>query len=176
MRLECADAQEKVVPVNYSISTEERLVLVIATGIVTREDMDGLHHQVLADAQIEPGMRLVFEAGDADSQLTFTDLQEIAARLSGIFDRGIGKVAVVADSSYVYSLAKTFAVFAANEPVRMKPFRHREEAMEWLNSRHSADETHSATIEPQSIVERDDSLVELSRSRRKTPRSTKRAG
>lgn len=163
-------------PVNYTISTEENLVLVTATGVVTRDHMDGLHHQMLADTRIEPGMRLIFEAGDADARLNFTDLQEIAERLSGIFDRGIGKVAVVADSNYVYSLAKTFAVFAANEPVRMKPFRKREEAIEWLNSKHSANEAHSATIEPQSIVERDDSLVELSRSRRKTPRSTKRAG
>lgn len=163
-------------PVSYRISTDDNLVFVKATGLVTRDDMDQLHHKLLADKEIEPGMRLIFEAGDVDSQLSFTDLQEIAARLSGIFGRGIGRVAVVADSTYVYSLAKTFAVFAANEPVRMKPFRKREDALEWLNSAHHADETHHAATEPQSIVVRDNSLVDVPRSKRQTPRSLKRAG
>lgn len=162
-------------PVNYSISNENDLILVTARGLVRRSDMDDLHYQILADPQIRPGMRMILEAASVDSQLSFSDLQEIALRLSEIFERGIGKVAVVADSTYVYSLAKTFAIFAANEPVRMKPFRRREEAIEWLDSSHS-DESHSATSEPQSVVERDDSLVDLQRSRRNTPRSLKRAG
>jgi hypothetical protein len=167
---------EDAVPVKYTISAEQNLVVVTASGVVTRPDMDDLHHRLVADPEIRHGMRLILEAGDVDSQLSFSDLQEIAARLSGIFERGIGKVAVVADSAYVYSLAKTFAVFAANEPVRMKPFRRREEALEWLNSSQSSHDSHSVASKPQSLVDRDDSLVDMPRSRRKTPRSLKRAG
>jgi hypothetical protein len=162
------------VPVKYRISTEENLVLVTATGLVTRLDMDDLHCRLIADREIRPGMRLLLEAAKVDSQLSFSDLQEIAGRLSEIFERGIGKVAVVADSTYVYSLAKTFAIFAANEPVRMKPFRRRDEAIAWLDSAHSGDDSHSTTTDPQSVVERDSSLVDL--QRRRTPRSLKRAG
>jgi hypothetical protein len=160
------------VPVNYAVSTEDNLVLVTARGLVTRADMDDLHYQVLADPQIRPGMRMILEAASVDSQLSFSDLQEIAGRLGEIFERGIGKVAVVADSTYVYSLAKTFAIFAANEPVRMKPFRGREEAIQWLDSSQVSDDSHATTIEPQSVVDRDSSLVDVQASRR----SLKRAG
>lgn len=162
-------------PVNYAISIDDNLILVRASGLVRRSDMDDVHHQVLADPQIRPGMRLILEAANVDSELSFSDLQEIARRLGEIFERGIGKVAVVADSTYVYSLAKTFAIFAANEPVRMKPFRLREDAIQWLDSSHT-DDSHSTASEPQPVVERDGSLVDVQRSRRNTPRSLKRAG
>lgn len=161
-------------PVSYTISTEEKLVLVTATGVVTREDMDQLRAQLLADPQLCPGTRLILEAVDVDSRLTFADLQVIAGRLNGIFDRGINKVAVVADSRYAYSLAKTFAVFAANEPVRMKPFRRREAALEWLRTGAAPADDSESDIEPQSVVERDDSLVEVTH-RRRTPWAAIRA-
>ena len=163
-------------PVNYAISNEDLLILVTARGLVRRSDMDDLHHQVLADPQIRPGMRMILEAASVDSELSFSDLQEIAGRLSEIFERGICKVAVVADSTYVYSLAKSFAVFAANEPVRMKPFRQREEALQWLDSSHAGDESHSTESEPQSVVERDATLVDLQHSRLEAARTMKRAG
>ena len=160
---------ETCVPVSYTISTEEKLVSVTASGVVTREDMDQLRAQLLSDPQICPGTQLLLEASNVDSRLTFADLQVIAGRLDGIFSRGIGKVAVVADSRYAYSLAKTFAVFAANEPVRMKPFRKREPAIQWLQTGVAPhDESAESDIEPQSVVERDSSLIEVPH-RRRTP-------
>src|SRR5438874_6583237 len=96
--------------------------------------MDRLRARLLSDGRLQPGMSMILETKEVDSRLTFTYLQEIAGRLSGIFEKGIGRVAVVVDSRYAYSLAKTFAVFAANEPVRMKPFRDREDAVQWLAS------------------------------------------
>jgi hypothetical protein len=157
------------VPVSYTISTEEKLVLVTATGVVTRDDMDQLRAQLLIDPQLCPGTHLILEATDVDSRLTFSDLQVIAGRLDGIFGRGISKVAVVADTRYAYSLAKTFAVFAANEPVRMKPFRNREAAMEWLATGIApSEDSAESDIEPQSVVERDDSLIDIPH-RRRTP-------
>jgi hypothetical protein len=135
--------------------------------------MDGLRAQLLSDGRLQPGMAMILEATKVDSRLTFTDLQEIAGRLSGIFEKGISKVAVVVDSRYAYSLAKTFSVFAANEPVRMKPFRDREDAVHWLASDGTeVEESPGDEMEPQSIVDRDDSLIEV--LRRNTPRSSKR--
>jgi hypothetical protein len=161
------------VPIDYTLSTAEKLVLVNATGIVARDDMDRLRARLLNDGRIQPGMSMILETKQVDSRLTFTDLQEIAARLSGIFEKGIGRVAVVVDSRYAYSLAKTFSVFAANEPVRMKPFRDRDDAVRWLASNGKEDEEKQGDeLEPQSIVERDDSLIEV--LRRNTPSSNKR--
>ena len=165
------DVQGAIVPIDYTVSPADKLVLVNATGIVAREDMDKLRARLLSDARIQQGMSMLLETKKVDSRLTFTDLQEIAGRLNGIFAKGIGRVAVVVDSRYAYSLARTFAVFAANEPVRMKPFRDREAADEWLRTGVAPPE-EPADIEPQSVVERDDSLIEI--LRRNTPRSNKR--
>jgi hypothetical protein len=173
MRQKRWDLQGAAVPIDYTISPSEKLVLVNATGIVARDDMDRLRARLLSDGRLQPGMSMILEAKLVDSRLTFTDLQDIAGRLSGIFERGIGKVAVVVDSRYAYSLAKTFSVFAANEPVRMKPFRDREDAERWLTSNGTeVEEQPGEEMEPQSIVERDDSLIEV--LRRNTPRSNKR--
>ena len=161
-------------PVKYTISSEEKLVFVTATGVVTREDMDALRAQLLNDRRICPGTQLLLETSNVDSRLNFADLQVIAGRLNGIFERGINKVAVVADSRYAYSLAKTFAVFAANEPVRMKPFRKREAALQWLKTGIADDESSEEDIEPQSLVDRDDSLIEVTH-RRRTPWAAIRA-
>jgi hypothetical protein len=161
------------VPIDYTLSTAEKLVLVNATGIVARDDMDRLRARLLNDGRIQPGMSMILETKQVDSRLTFTDLQEIAARLSGIFEKGIGRVAVVVDSRYAYSIAKSWSVFAANESVRMKPLRDRDDAVRWLASNGKEDEEKQGDeLEPQSIVERDDSLIEV--LRRNTPSSNKR--
>jgi hypothetical protein len=135
--------------------------------------MDLLRAQLLSDPEICAGMQLLLEASNVDSRLTFADLQVIAGRLNGIFERGVTQVAVVVDSRYGYSLAKTFAVFAANAPVRMKPFRKRENALEWLRTGVYKSDDPSGD-EPQSVVDRDDSLVQVTH-RRRTPWSSVRA-
>jgi hypothetical protein len=134
--------------------------------------MDLLRAQLLSDPEIIAGMQLLLETFNVDSHLTFSDLQVIAGRLNGIFERGVSQVAVVVDSRYGYSLAKTFAVFAANAPVRMKPFRRRENALEWLKSGVYKTDDPSGD-EPQSVVDRDSSLVETAQ-RRRTPGSPMR--
>ncbi len=146
-------------PINYSISPAQNLVIVAATGVCTREDMDRLRAQLLADDRIAAGMKMLFETTEVDSRLSFTDLQEIAGRLGGIFGKGINKVAVVADSRFIYSMAKTFRVFAANQPVQMCPFRNLAEAVIWLyDGALNAEVMELAEITPQSIVERESSF------------------
>lgn len=118
----------------YEVSPDNKLVTITASGALTRQDFDDLRSSLLTDERIGGEMALLLDADQADAQLTFTDLQEIAGRLQQIFDKGIGRVAIVARSTFVYSLAKTFGVFAATEPVRVKPFREVGEAVEWLQS------------------------------------------
>jgi SpoIIAA-like len=121
-------------PLKYEVPPTGQMILVTATGIVTRDDFDQLRARILSDERIAGPTNLLMETGKADAHLTFTDLQEISARLQGLFDKGIVRVAIVAKSNFIYSLAKTFGVFAAREPVRIKPFRKTADAIEWLNS------------------------------------------
>ena len=121
-------------PLQYTVSTEEAMLLVRATGDVRRADMDQLRAKLLVDDRIIKGTRMLFDTRGAVSHLTFGDLKDIANRLKGIFDRGIATVAVVADSHLIYSLATTFGVFARYQPVQVKPFRKLEDAMSWLEA------------------------------------------
>lgn len=121
-------------PVKYAVSPATKLILVTATGVVAREDMDDLRTKILADDRITGDMKLLFETKEAVPRLTFSDLQEIAARLQGLFEKGISRVAVVADSTFTFSLATTFGVFAEREPVAVKPFRKVDDAVQWLRS------------------------------------------
>jgi hypothetical protein len=110
------------------------LILVTATGTLARQDMDDLRAKLLSDERITGDMKLLFETKDADPRLTFSDLQEIAARLQGLFDKGINRVAVVADSTFTFSLATTFGVFAEREQVAVRPFRKVDDAVKCLRS------------------------------------------
>ena len=119
----------------YTVSSEQEMLLVSASGDVRRGDMDDLRARLLADVRIVPGTRMLFDTRGAISHLSFSDLKDIANRLKGIFDRGVTTVAVVAESHLIYSLATTFGVFARYQPVEVKPFRKIEDARAWLESK-----------------------------------------
>lgn len=151
-------------PISYSVAPVHKIVLVTATGICGREDMDTLRARLLTDDRIVPGMRMLLEATEVESLFTFTDLQEIAARLEGLFSKGINRVAVVADSRFIYSIAKTFRVFADNQPVQVCAFRKLEEAEGWLHDGVVNPEVMElAETSPPSLVDRD---AELTSSRK----------
>jgi hypothetical protein len=125
-------------PLSYTVEPEHRLLVVTAVGPVGRPDMDQLRAQLLADDRIVAGTRMLWETTQGQSRLSFVDLKDIAARLKGIFDKGISKVAIVATSHLIYSLATTFGVFARFEPVEVKPFRNLEDAKRWLKCEEDA--------------------------------------
>ncbi|MDQ6716959.1 MAG: STAS/SEC14 domain-containing protein [Gemmatimonadota bacterium] len=119
---------------SYQVSPEKHLVVAVASGQVSRADFDQMRSSILADERIGPGMALLFETDGAEPLLTFTDLNEIACRLEQVFDKGIGRIAIVASSKFLYSLARTFGVFAAKERVSVKPFERIEDAEDWLSA------------------------------------------
>ena len=118
---------------SYEVSPERNLVVATASGQVNRTDFDQLRSSILANDRIGPGMALLFDTDGAEPKLTFTDLNEIACRLQQVFDKGIVRIAIVARSKFLYSLARTFGIFAERERVRVKPFQKVEDANDWLS-------------------------------------------
>ncbi len=121
-------------PLSYTISQSDHTLVVTADGPVGRDDMDRLRARLLDDDRIVPGTRMLFDTRHGESHLKFTDLKDIANRLKGLFDKGVNKVAVVAESHFIYSLATTFGVFARYQPVQVKPFRKLDDAIIWLRT------------------------------------------
>src|SRR5438105_1954138 len=68
----------------YTVSSEQEMLLVSASGDVRRGDMDDLRARLLADVRIVPGTRMLFDTRGAISHLSFSDLKDIANRLKGI--------------------------------------------------------------------------------------------
>jgi hypothetical protein len=122
------------VPLKYDVSPGKKLIVALATGIVTRDDCDAITIQILADKRVHAGINFLLETADVDSRLTFTDLKELAGNLQRLSEKGVARLALVAHSTFLYSLAKTFGVFASKEPVVVKPFRKVADAEKWLKS------------------------------------------
>jgi hypothetical protein len=118
----------------YDVSPERRLITVTAKGPYSRKDVDKFQSRLLADDRIESGMCVLVDANGAKPQLSFTDLQEVSKPLLQMFEKGIVRMALVSDSNFVYSIGKTFSVFAELLPVKVKTFRGLSEALAWLES------------------------------------------
>jgi hypothetical protein len=118
----------------YDVSRERKLITVTAKGVYSREDVDKFQLKLLADNRIVSGMSILVDANGAKPHLNFSDLQEVAKPLQQMFEKGIVRMALVADSTFVYSIGKTFSVFAERLPVKVKAFRDVSEAVAWLKS------------------------------------------
>jgi hypothetical protein len=118
----------------YVVSPEKKLITVTAKGPYSREDVNNFQSKLLADDRIVSGMCILVDANGAKPHLSFTDLQEVSKPLQQMFEKGIVRMALVSSSTFVYSIGKTFAVFAERLPVKVKTFRALPEAMAWLKS------------------------------------------
>ena len=118
----------------YDVSRERKLITVTAKGPYSREDVDDFQDSLLADSRIESGMRMLVDANGAKPRLSFTDLQEVSRPLKQMFEKGVVRMALVSKSTFVYSICKTFGVFAERLPVQVKTFRDVSEAVAWLDA------------------------------------------
>lgn len=118
----------------YEVSPERKLITVTAKGTYARADVNHFQSSLLADDRIHSGMSILVDANGADPNLSFTDLQEVSKPLQQMFEKGIARMAIVASSTFLYSLSKTFGVFAAPLPVSVQSFREVSDAVAWLES------------------------------------------
>ena len=119
---------------SYEVSPEQRLIIVTEKGPYWREDVNNFQDKLLADNRIVSGMRMLVDANGAKPHLSFTDLQEVSRPLQQMFERGIVRMALVSRSTFVYSIGRTFGVFAELLPVQVKAFRDVSEAVAWLDA------------------------------------------
>jgi hypothetical protein len=121
-------------PLKYEVSPDRKLITVTAKGAYSREDVDDFQLTLLADNRITNGSSVLVDANGAKPHLSFTDLQEVSGPLQQMFEKGIVRMALVTDSTFVYSIGRTFGVFAARLPLKVKTFRELSEAVAWLEA------------------------------------------
>jgi hypothetical protein len=119
-------------PITYSISAEERRINAVATGIIRADDLRGLIRSLLADTAFVPGLRALYDARNAEPDITVLQLAEVAGEVRQLLNRGLGRIAIVAYSPATYRVAKTFTVLAQAIGIDADVFRELPEAEAWL--------------------------------------------
>lgn len=116
--------------VTYTIDPARRLVISVASGLVSAEDFLEQGKRLAEDPLFEPSFDQILDLRAATQiELPTPALKGMASlRLFGAGSRR----AVVAPRDLVYGLARMYESLRADAPESMKTFRTLEEARRWL--------------------------------------------
>jgi hypothetical protein len=118
--------------ITYTISPQERLITARATGIIRAIDLHPFLDTLLADPGLVPGLRALYDARLAEPDITILQLAEVAAKVRQLINRGLGRIAIVAQSQATYRVSKTFTVLARALGIDVDVFWELEEAEAYL--------------------------------------------
>jgi hypothetical protein len=119
--------------ITYTISREDRVITSFATGIIRADDLHGLVKSILSDAAFVPGLRGLFDARYAEPEITVMQIAEVAGEVRELQKRGLGRLAVVAESQTTYRVAKTFSIIARAIGIDVDVFKELAAAQSWLD-------------------------------------------
>jgi hypothetical protein len=124
-------------PVHWTISHTERLVVAVTRDQVTVADMERYFAAITADGAMT--YRKIFEIAHAPGALSDESLKALGQRVVLYAQHGqVGPLAIVAASDESYRQAQTFAAAAtARRPLAI--FREQRLAREWLDAQPVAD-------------------------------------
>jgi hypothetical protein len=120
-------------PLHWTISHPNRLVIAVVKGQCTRADVEGYFAGL--GAVKAHGYRKIFDVTHAEPlAMTPLDISLLAAQVRRIGREGpLGAIAIVAPSAENHALAELFASEAtANRPISV--FKELHEARHWLDS------------------------------------------
>jgi hypothetical protein len=119
-------------PITYTIAPEQHRIRAFATGIIRADDLHGLIRSLLADPGLVPGLRALYDASAAEPDITVLQLAEVAGEVRQLLNRGLGRIAIVAQSQATYRVAKTFTVLARAIGIDVDVFNELPAAEAWL--------------------------------------------
>jgi SpoIIAA-like len=132
--------------ITYKIFRNERLVRVSATGIVRAKDMDDFVDALHADPGLEPRLRVLYDARYSEPDIPILQLAEVAGRMQRLMDRGVIRIAMVAESKTTLRMAKTFAVLARSLGNDIEVFRELHTAESWLHDANAGSDTEETPL------------------------------
>ena len=119
-------------PASYKIDTDQRLVRMRASGMLTSGELRDYYYRLTADARFDSSFRSLALMGDVtEFEVEAREIAELAAL--PVFDRGTRR-AIAALSDLAYGLARMFSLYAENVGQNIRVFRTEIEAMVWLDS------------------------------------------
>ena len=120
-------------PVTFQVDRSGGAVFTTARGIVSYAEL--LDHIASKAKQGLIARAELFDARDITLDLSLSELQAIAEHTKeALGSQTPGKIAVVTNNTFVYGLARAYAVFAREDNPRLQVFQNVEDARAWLLS------------------------------------------
>ncbi len=135
-------------PISYTISSEDRLIRAVATGVISAPDLHRLIDSLLADPDLKPGLRGLYDASIAEPDITILQLAEVAGKVRELLKRGLGRIALVAQSQATYRVSKTFTVLAQAIGIDVDVFTTLPDAEEWLDLPNGSSDPSERLLRP----------------------------
>jgi hypothetical protein len=124
-------------PVAFAFSAPLE-IFVIAEGDVTFAEVAVLLDELIDDPRIQPGTGILVDSRKVEGAPSTPELRLIARDLAPLRDRGVNRIAVCANSMFVYGITRMFGVFAELIGIHVAAFREMEAAKRWLSSSEAA--------------------------------------
>ena len=125
-------------PVAFAFSAPLE-IFVIAEGDVTFAEVAVLIDELIDDPRIQPGTGILVDSRKVEGAPSTPELRLIARDLAPLRDRGVNRIAVCANSMFVYGITRMFGVFAELIGIHVAAFLEMEAAKRWLSSSEAAD-------------------------------------
>lgn len=119
-------------PISYTISREKRLIKAQASGLISAPEIHELLDAILSDPALGPGLRGLYDARNAEPDLSVIELADIAKKVRQLINRGLGRIAIVAESEATYRISAIFSVLARALGIDVDVFRDLSSADAWL--------------------------------------------
>ena len=133
-------------PISYTISLEDRLIRAVATGIISAPDLHQFIDALLEDSRLGPGLRGLYDASEAEPNITILELAEVAGKVRELLNRGLGRIAIVAKSSATYRVSKTFTVLARAIGIDVDVFTELADAEAYLEESNGSSDTDETSL------------------------------
>lgn len=114
--------------------TDEHSLQISAGGSVTFAEIAVMLDDLLDDPRITPGTSILVDARGVREVPTTAELRIVARDLAPLRERGVNRIAVCADSTFVYGVARMFGVFADAIGLQIGAFWEVDDARAWLAS------------------------------------------
>jgi hypothetical protein len=102
-----------------------------SSGAITYAEIEQAIGDLERDPRLNESRMLVDARGVSDLPST-SELRIIAIDMGRLVQRGLGSMAIVTETTFVYGVVRMFATFAEAVSLRVHPFRCMSDAERWL--------------------------------------------
>jgi hypothetical protein len=110
----------------------DQTLYVVGTGIVTFKEARDFQIALLGDKRLYPGCRMLCDVRTMDGAPSASELKILAREMAPLLNAGLGPVAIVCASPFIYGVARMFATLAEVVHADVAAFRDIGEARDWL--------------------------------------------